>query len=61
MAFTFLQLAEETLTKAKIPLTAEEIWKKAAEYGLQEQCASSGLTPWRSISARIYVEMKKHY
>lgn len=60
LAFTFLQLAEETLTKAKIPLTAEEIWKKAAEYGLQEQCASSGLTPWRSISARIYVEMKKH-
>ena len=60
MAYTFLQLAEATLKQAGVPLSAEEIWKKAAEYNIQSQCASSGLTPWRSISAQIYVNMKEH-
>lgn len=60
MNYTFLKLAEETLKAAKTPLTSEEIWKKSAEYGLQEKCASTGLTPWRSIGAQIYVDMKKN-
>ena len=60
MSYTFLKLAEETLRIAKTPLTSEEIWKKSAEYGLQEKCVSSGLTPWRSIGAQIYVDMSKN-
>lgn len=60
MNYTFLKLAEETLLKAQIPLTAEEIWSKSAEYNLQNKCASSGKTPWRSIGAQIYVDMKEN-
>ena len=60
MNYTFLKLAEETLRLAKVPLTPEEIWKKSAEYGLQEKCASTGLTPWRSVGAQIYVDMSKN-
>lgn len=60
MSYTFLKLAEETLLKAQRPLTAEEIWSKSAEYDLQKKCASSGKTPWRSIGAQIYVDMKEN-
>ncbi len=60
MTYTFLQLAEETLKRARIPLTAEEIWEKSAEYGLQEKCETTGLTPWRSIGAQIYMNMKQN-
>ena len=60
MNYTFLKLAKETLERAQIPLTSEEIWKKSAEYGLQDKCGSTGLTPWRSISAQIYVDMKNN-
>lgn len=60
MNYTFLMLAKETLTKAQMPLTAEEIWSKSEEYDLQEKCASSGKTPWRSIGAQIYVDIKEN-
>lgn len=58
MGYTFLDLAEETLQKAMEPLTVEEIWKKAGEYGLQSKCSSSGKTPWRTIGAQIYVNIR---
>lgn len=58
MSYTFLDLAEETLRRTGRPLSGEEIWKEAAVLGIQDQCPSSGRTPWRSISAQIYVSMK---
>lgn len=63
MAYTFLKLAEDVLEEAKkreniLALTHIEIWNKAAEYGLQSKCNSTGKTPWNSISAQIYVNMK---
>lgn len=58
MSYTFLDLAEEVLRKTGKPLSGEEIWKEAAVLGIQAKCGSSGRTPWRSISAQIYVSIK---
>ena len=63
MPYSFLKLAEDVLNEAKNrenlqALSHIEIWEKAGEYGLQEKCESFGKTPWRSICAQIYVDMK---
>lgn len=58
MSYTFLKLAEDTLKKASEPLTPEEIWNKSNDYGFREKCKSDGKTPWRTIGALIYVDIK---
>jgi hypothetical protein len=63
MSYSFIKLAEEVLCEAKKreglqALSHTEIWEKAEEYGLQGKCETSGKTPWRSICAQIYVDMK---
>ncbi len=58
MSYTFLKLAEDTLKKANEPLTPEEIWSKSNDYGFREKCKSDGKTPWRTIGALIYVDIK---
>ena len=56
---TFMKLIEETLKKANTPLTAEEIWEKANDYGFVNELKSNkGKTPEKTISARIYVDIK---
>lgn len=56
--YTFKQLSEDTLRVAKVPLTSEEIWEKSKEYGFQDRLDSSGKTPWKTIEARLYVDMR---
>lgn len=63
MSYSFMKLAEEVLEtayhKEKITaLSPEEIWEKAKLYDLQKKCNSSGKTPWQSIGAQIYVDLK---
>lgn len=53
---TFLDLAYETLKKVQAPLTDKQIWEKSQELGLQVE--SVGKTPWKTIGARIYVDIK---
>lgn len=55
---TFVKLIEETLKKANIPLSVEEIWEKAKEYGFDDEVKSRGKTPERTIGARLYVDIK---
>lgn len=56
--YTFLDLAEEVLGKAKIPLTCKEIWEKALEFGLDKRLQSVGRTPQKSLEARLYVNAR---
>lgn len=56
--YTFLDLAEEVLGKAKIPLTCREIWEKALEFGLDKRLQSIGRTPQKSLEARLYVNAR---
>lgn len=57
---TFLQIAELTLEKARIPLSPKEIWEKANEFELTKNFKTSGKTPWQTIGAQIYTEINKN-
>lgn len=53
-------LAIDTLEKAGVPLTPEEIWNKSLEYGFDKNIATAGKTPWRTIGAQIYVDIRNN-
>lgn len=55
---TFLKLAEKILREENKPLTAEEIWKFAQEKDYDTLVATKGKTPWRTIGAQIYVDIR---
>lgn len=57
---TFLQLAELVLTKSGVPLGYKEIWKKAEKLGLLNQVNIKGKTPWASLKAQLYVDIKSN-
>ncbi|MBQ7465259.1 MAG: HrgA protein [Oscillospiraceae bacterium] len=57
---TFVDLIYETLSKHQAPLTAQEIWDKAEEYGIRKNFSSSGKTPVATLSARLYVDIKQN-
>lgn len=59
MKYTFEKLIRDTLEKSDIPLSASEIWQKAEVLGLADSVRSSGKTPWKTIEAKIYVDLKK--
>lgn len=55
---TFFELAEKVLREAQRPLTPEEIWRIAQEKGYADQVGSQGKTPWRTVAAGLYVEIR---
>jgi hypothetical protein len=57
-AYSFLDLAEELLKSAEIPLTYQEIWQAAKEAGLTAKISSKGKTPWQTLGAQLYVEVR---
>jgi len=54
----FLELAEQIIKNSNQPLTANEIWEKATELGFDKQLNSKGKTPWASLGARLYVDIR---
>lgn len=60
MKYTFEKMIKDVLEKSDIPLTASEIWKSACDLGISAQVSSSGKTPWKTIEAKIYVDLKEH-
>jgi hypothetical protein len=54
----FLELVEEVIKIANQPLTPNEIWEKAIELGLDKKLNSQGKTPWATIGARLYVDIR---
>ncbi len=59
MKYTFEKLILEILSKSDVPLSASEIWHKAEVSGLADLVSSGGKTPWKTIEAKIYVDLKK--
>lgn len=55
---TFKELAQKVLEEEKRPLTVREIWEIAVEKGYDKLVNSSGKTPWRTVGAQIYVDMR---
>ena len=60
MAFGFIDFAKEVLESSDSPLSVEEMWEEGCKQGLDERLASSGKTPVRTLSARIYVDLKNN-
>lgn len=58
MGYSFLDLAKDALNYANVPISVEDMWEIAGKQGLLEKLASSGKTPIRTLSARIYVDIK---
>jgi hypothetical protein len=55
---TFLDLAYEVLKQANRPLTPAEIWQEAVNQGLDKQVGSEGKTPWRTLAALLYIDVR---
>jgi len=58
--YTLSDLIVETLELCKTPLTPEEIWEKALVNNFHLKLESYGKTPWASIGAKIYTDIKNH-
>jgi hypothetical protein len=58
MAYSYFDFAAEILTKSEKPLTYQEIWQKGIEMNLISKLAISGKTPWASLGARLFVDVR---
>lgn len=57
-SYGFLELAHEVLKASDRPLTHQEIWEVANATGAAKKLRSFGKTPWQSIAARLYVDIR---
>lgn len=60
MVYSFLDLAREVLHDAGRPLSPSEIWLEGEKCGLSRKVGSKGKTPTRTMSASLYVDIKKN-
>ena len=60
MSFGFIDFAKDVLKASDSPLSVEEMWEAGCKLGLDENLGSSGKTPIRTLSARIYVDIKNN-
>lgn len=58
MAYTLLDFAEEILSNVEKPLTYQEIWQKGLELNLNRKLSLSGKTPWQTLGARLFVDVR---
>ncbi|MCX7011495.1 MAG: HTH domain-containing protein [Candidatus Sumerlaeota bacterium] len=58
MACSFLDLAYDVLKQSPKPLTYQEVWQTAREKGLTPKIKTSGKTPWNTLGAQLYVEVR---
>ncbi|MGA2060132.1 MAG: HTH domain-containing protein [Thermoguttaceae bacterium] len=58
MSYSFLDLAYDVLKQAVKPLTYQEIWQVAQEKGLSTKVETAGKTPWQTLGARLYVDVR---
>jgi uncharacterized protein len=58
MSMTFIQLAEKVLNEEKRPLSVPEIWDVVQAKGYDKDMDSKGKTPWNSMGAQLYVDVR---
>jgi hypothetical protein len=54
----FLEFAERVIREENKPLTLKEIWEIGVQKGYDKQLKLTGKTPWATISALLYYDMK---
>ncbi len=58
---TYRELGKKVLEQAEKPLSAEEIWERACEMGLDKERPSIGKTPWSTIGSDLRKDKKQFY
>ena len=58
MSYSFLDLAYDVLKQSPQPMIYQEIWQVAHDKGLTAKLETTGKTPWQSLGARLYVEVR---
>lgn len=58
MTYSFLDLAYDVLKSAIQPMIYQEVWEAAVQSGLTSELGTTGKTPWASLGARLYVEVR---
>jgi uncharacterized protein len=56
--YSFLDVAYDVLKETSRPLTYQEVWQIGQEKGLAEKIGSTGKTPWNSLGAQLYVDVR---
>jgi len=56
--YTFLDFAVSVLATEPAPLTYQEIWEHGVEQGLTSMLATTGKTPWQTLGARLFVDVR---
>jgi hypothetical protein len=54
----FIQFAEKIIKEENKPLSPNEIWEIGVQKGYDKQVNSTGKTPWQTIGARIYIDIR---
>jgi hypothetical protein len=54
----FIQFAEKVIKEENKPLTPNEIWEIGVQKGYNKQINTTGKTPWQTIGARIYIDIR---
>jgi len=54
----FLQFAEKVLEHVSTPMIYQDIWKNGVELGLDKQLKTKGKTPWQTIGAQLFVDVR---
>lgn len=54
----FIELAEKIIREENRPLTQNEIWEIAKLKGYDKFVGITGKTPWQTIGARLYVDIR---
>jgi hypothetical protein len=54
----FLEFAEKVLIKESAPLIYQNIWRKGVELGLENTLKTKGKTPWQTIGAQLFVDVR---
>lgn len=57
-SYSFLDLAYDVLKDSPTPLTYQEVWQVGSEKGLVSKIKTAGKTPWQTLGARLYVEVR---
>ncbi|SHJ11397.1 COG2958 family protein [Propionispora hippei] len=60
MKYNFYDLAKDTLNTVKQPLSINDIWAKSVELGFAAKISITGKTPWKTLGARIYTDIKQN-
>jgi len=58
MVYTFQDLAFDVLKQVDKPLIYQDIWEKAKELGLASKIKTTGKTPWATLGAILYVDVR---